>query len=204
MVKYTPAFAGAARNLIFDNTIAQKIMFRNILLCTLLALPAAGICQKAKKVKKQVVATTVKTPAIDYKAIGSPMPPIRLITHERKVITDAMVSDDANLVVMMFNPTCGHCEEMTRAIEENIALFKKTPIVLLAAASMFEYLDYFRKNLKAVDYPALKIGVDSSQFIDKAFNYNGLPQVNIYDHNRKLIKTYSTITTIDSIRTYIE
>lgn len=178
-------------------------MFRKVLLCGLLALPVAGICQKSKKNKK-AQAAPVAANKIDYKQLGTPMPPLRIVTQERKSITDAMVKNDANLIVMMFNPTCGHCEDMTRAMEENIFLFKKTNIVLVAAANMFDNLEFFKKNVKANQFPSIKVGVDSSQFIDQSFNYNGLPQVNIYDHDRKLIKTFSGITTVDSLKKYIE
>jgi thiol-disulfide isomerase/thioredoxin len=171
-------------------------MLRKILLCALLAMPVAGICQKSGKKPKPAPAAA----DIDYRVPGSPMPPLRIVTKERKSISTATVANDANLIVMMFNPTCGHCEEM----ENNIALFRKTHIVLVASAGMFEYLDYFQKNVKAEQYPSLKIGVDSAQFIDKAFNYEGLPQVNVYDKQRRLIKSFNKITTIDSIRQYIQ
>ncbi len=179
-------------------TAQPQIMIRKIIVCALLALPVAGICQKSKKAKPVAVA------GIDYKVLGSPMPPLRIVTIDRKSVTTASVAGNSSLVVMMFNPVCGHCAEMTMAMEQNLSLFKKTPIVLVAAAGMFDYLKDFRKDVKADNYPALQIGVDSAQFIDKAFNYNGLPQVNIYDKDRKLIKTFSMITTIDSIKAFIE
>lgn len=177
-------------------------MIRRILLCTLLALPFAGVCQKAAKAKKPV--RRVVAPSIDYKTVGAPMPSLRVVTKDRKSVTTASLAGSSTLIVMMFNPTCGHCEEMTKAIEEHAALFKTTPVVLVAAAGMFEYLDYFRKNVKADDYPLLQIGVDSTGFIDKTFNYEGLPQVNVYDQNRKLLKAFNKITTIDSIKQFIQ
>jgi len=179
-------------------------MFRKILLCALLALPVTGICQKGKGTKKPTAIPVAATASVDYKVPGSPMPPLRIVTTSHKSITEDAVKNKANLVVMMFNPTCEHCEEMTMAMEKNIFLFKNTQIVLVAGAMMMEYLGDFQKRVKADQFPSMKIGVDSTQFIDKAFNYNGLPQVNIYDHDRKLIKSFSGITTIDSIKHYIE
>jgi len=182
-------------------TVTNQTMFRKVLLCGLLALPIAGICQKAKKNKK---AAASQSTGIDYKQLGTPLPKMRVVTIDRRNITAETVKNDANLFVMMFNPTCGHCEEMTMAMEQNIKLFKKSNIVLVASANMYENLEFFRKNVKASEFPAIKVGIDSAQFIDKSFNYNGLPQVNIYDHDRKLIKTFSGITTIDSLKQFIE
>ncbi len=172
-------------------------MLRQLLSCALMMLPLTGICQKKALMKP----TEGK---VDYKHVGAPMPMLRTVSDNKSVVTDKMVSNDANLVVMMFNPTCEHCEDMTSAIEKNIFLFKKTHVVLVAGAMMTPYLDLFRKNMKLDQYPGIKMGVDSSQFIDNTFRYEGLPQVNIYDHDRKLLKTFSGITTIDSIKAFIE
>src|SRR5690606_18851701 len=62
-----------------------------------------------------------------YKEIGAPMPAIRLVvppltvnestakkgkkvaTPQNQIVTEKELKNDANLLVMMFNPTCGHC-----------------------------------------------------------------------------------------------
>ncbi len=141
----------------------------------------------------------------DYHNIGAKMPPMRVVTEKGVVVaTDESVKNDANLFVMMFNPTCEHCEEMAVALGQNIALFKASQIVLMAAPTMGPYLEFFANNTKHKNYPALKVGLDSAKFIDRTFNYIMLPQINIYDKERKLIKTFSGLETIDSLKPYIQ
>ncbi len=141
----------------------------------------------------------------DYHNIGSKMPALRVVTEKGKIVATAdSVKNEANLFVMMFNPTCEHCEEMTVALEQNIALFKASQIVLIAAPMMGPYLEYFANTTKYTNYPALKVGLDSAKFIDRTFNYVTLPQINIYDKDRKLIKTFSGLETIDSLKPYIQ
>jgi hypothetical protein len=148
-----------------------------------------------------IVDTTIR---IDYRKIGTPMPAIWAVTATGEVITDTMLRNGANLFVMMFNPTCEHCEDMTRDIEKHIGLFKKSQIVLLAAPMMGPYLEYFDKTTHYTQFPSLKVGIDSAKFIDRTFNYEMLPQINVYDKDRKLIRSFSGISTVDSLRAYIQ
>jgi thiol-disulfide isomerase/thioredoxin len=140
----------------------------------------------------------------DYKSVGSPMPPLRVVAPSGQVFTDSSLKNEANLFVMMFNPTCEHCEDMTRALEKDIALFKSSALVLMATPNMGPYLEYFDKNTKYSQYPTIKVGLDSSKFIDHTFTYQSLPQINVYDKDRKLIKSFSGINTIDSLKPYIQ
>lgn len=113
-------------------------------------------------------------------------------------------NNGANLFVMMFNPTCSHCEDMTAQIEKNISLFKKSKVVLLATMMMKDYLPDFVNMLHVQDYPAIKVGLDSGGFINNVFLYQTLPQINIYDGERKLLKTYSGEVSMDTLKKYIE
>jgi hypothetical protein len=146
----------------------------------------------------------VANDGIDYHAVGSPFPPFRVVSKDGKEYTGQSLNSNANLFVMMFNPTCEHCEDMTADIEKNITMFKQSNIVLVAAPMMGPYLDGFINGLKTKQYPQLKIGLDSASFIDKTFNYITLPQINVYSADRKLIKSFSGITTIDSLKPYIQ
>ena len=166
---------------------------------------AFGQKQKKKKNKKQETAAAAANGEVNYKEVGAPMPPIRMITADKKVITDADVANDANLFVVMFNPTCGHCQEETALIGQNIGLFKKSKVLLLASPNMNELMSFFESTTGASKYqPAMQVGLDSAEFITKTFRYEALPQINIYDKNRKLIKIFNGDTPLDSFKEYIE
>jgi len=170
---------------------------------------AFGQPDKKGDKKKEATGTpasdTVKT---NYKIIGAPMPPIKMTVYlgaqGKEILTDKDVANDANLFVMMYNPTCGHCQEETQLLEKNIFLFKKSHILLMAAPAMDTYMDFFENITKVSQYPSIKSGLDNSGFIDKTFNYTGLPQINIYDKNRKLLKMFNSDTPLDSLKPYIQ
>lgn len=114
------------------------------------------------------------------------------------------LNNDGNLFVMLFNPTCSHCEEVTLTMRNNMKLFKKSEVVMLANMVMKPYLPDFLQRFKLDNYPAMHLGLDKSGFIDKVFLYQALPQINIYDKERKLIRTYTGEVSIDSLRQYIQ
>lgn len=156
--------------------------------------------QKKKEMKK----TEENAPAIDYKKIGAPLPALRAIGPKGTVFTEKDIDTSGSFFLMMFNPTCGHCEDATRMLEKHLDLFRDKQILLLSAAGMMLYMDYFDATTKVYQYPKIEIGVDSSNFIEKTFIYNSLPQINIYDKERKLLKIFTGDVSIDSLRPYIQ
>lgn len=157
-----------------------------------------------------------------YKQPGDPMPPFKVITlpwveifndggkekvreiSPMKTITNADLPKDKYTIIMLFNPTCGHCEEQTEQFEKNIGLFKNVQLLFIAAPIMGPYLGNYATKYHLNEYPQIWCGLDYDNFIDKAFLYYALPQLCIYDKNQKLIKNMSGGTPIDSLKQYIQ
>lgn len=180
----------------------RKLLIIAFVCCSLLAF-----AQKQKASNTQAAQNTsskTDTAKVDYKSVGAPMPPLRVVTMKGKSVTDKDLKNNANLFVMLFNPTCEHCEEQTETFKEHIDLFKKTKLVLMAGSMMMPYLEFFENAHKVSEYPKMVVGVDSSGFIDKTFLYNNLPQINIYDKDRKLVRVFTGDVPMDSLKQYIQ
>ncbi|PZF70935.1 hypothetical protein [Taibaiella soli] len=180
----------------------RKLLITGFVCCSLLAF-----AQKQKGTKQQTVEnTTAKkdTTKVDYKSVGAPLPAMRVVTQKGKTYTNKDLKNDATLFVMLFNPTCEHCEEQTEIFKENIAMFKNTKLVLMAGSMMMPYLDFFENAHKVSEYPKIIVGIDSSGFIDKTFLYNNLPQINIYNKDRKLERIFTGNVPMDSLAKYIQ
>lgn len=172
-----------------------------LLLCTVYI--ASGQ-QKKKDISKEETGTEVVADTINYKAIGAPMPPLRMITDSGDIITGNTLQHQGNTLIMLFNPTCEHCMETARAIIKHLPDFSKTRLLLLAMPEMKTYLSFFDAMTKVTKYPEITMGVDSANSFNKMSNYGLLPQINIYDNNRKLIKVFNGDTPIDSLIQYAE
>lgn len=87
---------------------------------------------------------------------------------------------------------------------KNIGSFKKSNILLLATPNMKgSWLEDFEGFTHVNTIPKIKVALDSSDFINKTFTYEGLPQINIYK-NGKLLRKFHTEVPIDSLKPYIE
>lgn len=183
-------------------------MQQKLLIALCLLLPFAGLTQGRKKHRKQQAAAAAPAPlpdGTDYKQPGAPMPPVRLVTMEGKVYDNKALEGGGNLFLMFFNPSCDHCMEMTRQLQKNVFLFKKSKVVLVAGESMGKYVTPFLREMNMSQYSAtLPVTLDSSATIGKLFLYQSLPQINVYDHDRKLIRVFAGLSSVDSLRQYIE
>lgn len=200
------------------------------MLSSLLALMVLPVVLLAQTDTKTTENTT--SPNFDYKQIGAPMPPVLFMAYQSapatagtkkqsrrkkkketadtgnvvsyKPITAKDLNSDANLLVMMFNPTCGHCEDVTVLLRDNIDVFKRSQVVLLANNVMRPYLPDFVERMRIGTTPHMLVAYDSSKFIDNLFLYQTLPQINIYSSERKLLKTYCGEVPIDTLKKFIQ
>ncbi len=177
-------------------------MFRNLLIIS--GLLSITFFAYADKKDKQGAGTSQKSDSVNYKEIGAPMPQLQLELEGGKVLTNKSVQNKANLLVVMYNPLCEHCQEQTSTLIQNIHLFKKTKALYLTTAEMWAYVNLFETATKYSRYPQLVVGIDRSGFGDKVFLYQPLPQINIYDAERKLIKVFTGGVPIDSLKPYIQ
>jgi thiol-disulfide isomerase/thioredoxin len=162
-----------------------------------------------------------------YKIPGDPFPPIKVVslpwverfleagsngkntekTREvipSKTITNRDLPADKQLVLMLFNPTCQHCEAQTELFEKNIGLFKNAQLLFVAAPMMGPYIVDYAKKYNLNEYPQIWMGLDSARLIEKTFLYYALPQINIYDKDKKLIRAFSGGAPIDTLRQYLQ
>lgn len=139
-----------------------------------------------------------------YNEIGAPLPEINIWRRDGVFINNQSLKNDAHLFIVLFNPTCEHCEKMGITFKDNIKLFNKSNLMFVAANGMESYLDFFVLATQTKDVKKIQIGVDSSGLINQTFLYKTLPQINIYDKDRKLEKIFFGDVPIDSLKQYID
>lgn len=181
----------------------RKLLIITCLLGIVFTTNAQWKRKNKKKDSNNVTVIDKNTTIIDYKSIGTTIPKMKVVTKDNEVYT----TNDfhKNLVVMTFNPTCDHCMDMASIFSQNISLFKNTDVVMVAAPSMKDYLDFFIRNTDIAKHKSIiKVGLDSAGYIDKTFKYDGLPQLNFYDPNGKLVKVLSGDQPLDTVKAYIK
>lgn len=164
----------------------------------ILALSAALLCLYTLSPAQQK-----EEAKVSYREIGSVLPPMRVIGRDSLEYHAAGVKDGHNFFLVLFNPTCGHCIRMGVAIGEHESDFKDNKVLFLAGGQMMPYMKSFFEQTKLDQHPGIKVGIDSAQAVDRLFSYKTLPQINIYDKNRVLIKSFYGDTPLDSLRRYV-
>lgn len=182
----------------------RKLLVIALLLSTVLVTYAQKKDKKKRKKKKDKTEQVAEEAKIDYKAEGAPMPDMALTTRKGRKLTHKDFDNNANLFVMIFNPTCDHCQEQTINFEKNIDLFDKSKILMVASPGMIDYLQFYNNVTRYFEYPKITVAVDSAGFIDKVFTYEHLPQINVYDKKRNLLKIFTGDTPIEALKPYIE
>jgi len=137
-----------------------------------------------------------------YKSLGASLPPLRIVDREMKAYTEADIKPAGHFFLVLFNPTCGHCMDMAKLFGTHDKEFKNNTIMFVAAPDMMEYFDHFYEGSGAGNYKDITIGVDSSDLVKNLFKYGTLPQINIYNSDRKLVRIFSGETSLDSLLRY--
>lgn len=195
-------------------------MIRTTIAAMLMCISLSSIAQNKPVAKPEE--------KISYEVPGAPMPKLMLVTldsvtdmkkahkkmkktagymvspYNTDMYTNEYFNKNAPLIVMMFNPTCGHCEAQTDDFVRLAGRFKETKLVLLANPQMKAYLPAFITTHQIKEQSAyLTLGVDSLDFIKNTFLYQALPQINVYGEDRKLIKAFSGNVPMDTLLQYI-
>ncbi|WP_118972550.1 TlpA family protein disulfide reductase [Taibaiella koreensis] len=138
-----------------------------------------------------------------YRSKGAALPALKVIDTTGKIYTGEAFKGNNHFFVFLFNPTCGHCIEMAKLMGKNITTFKKNDVLFMAGAAMGPYMGSFYQASGIGSHPEIKVGVDSAGAVDKLYSYSTLPQINIYDKDRKLVKTFNGDTPLDSLKKYV-
>jgi len=142
--------------------------------------------------------------AVNFKVVGAPIPNFLLKAEDGALYSNKDFKSSKYLLLMMFNPMCGHCDMATDSIKAHLDEFKKAKILLFVYPNHEADMPFFNKNHAIKDYPQMFVGADSFKVTDRLFTYQGLPQINIYNKERKLIKIFQGDIFIDSLKAYIK
>ena len=164
--------------------------FRNTLL--LCFIPLLGMtffsCHAQKKAiksngKKVAVVDTIQSENNKKREL---IPDIDFITAQRKEMTTADLVKGQPVLMVLFNPSCGHCQKLLEQIRDNISLFKNINIVFLTGKPLKEVLPNYVVNVKVDKMKEIMVVSDKEDITIKIFEYFGIPQIMLYNKEHKL------------------
>jgi hypothetical protein len=116
---------------------------------------------------------------------------MQLTDSQKTMLAIDRLDPTKSVVLMMFNPSCDHCVEQAKDIIANQDKYGETVFVLVTGDQMGEYLPDFYQKIGYNYQKNIYIGVDVTMASYDFFAFEGLPQLNIYGRDRKLIAIYT-------------
>ncbi len=144
-----------------------------------------------------------QTDKITYYNIGDDLAPLRIVNAQQHVITNEDFHTKNHIFLVMFSPTCDHCLNMGEMFEQHASLFKNSLVVFMTSEKMKNDLSYFAEETKINRHPEFILGYDSNNSLNKLYTYGTLPQINIYDSNKKLVATYKGENPLEVFQKYL-
>lgn len=141
---------------------------------------------------------------LNYRIVGAPLHPLKLIDRAGIEYTELDISEDHPFILILFNPTCGHCVDVASMIMDHKEELEDCTIMMMAGPEMEPYLKDFVAESKWEDGSNRFLGVDGSGLTLETYNYNNVPQVNIYDSSKKCIKIFNGDISFDQLKAYIQ
>lgn len=103
-----------------------------------------------------------------------------------------------SLLLIVFNPTCDHCQAEAREIKSNIEKLKDVTILMIASVPLKDIHD-FSINYGMSELENVHFVYTSPLYGYQFFGGIQLPHLRLYDRNFKMIKSFSGSTSVEDI-----
>jgi thioredoxin-related protein len=114
------------------------------------------------------------------------------------VFTKKNVQKGKPVLLMIFSPDCGHCQNVTTEITKNIEHFGKVQILMFTWLPYSEMISFY-KTYKIADYPQIDLAWDPKYFFLPYYHVQSYPKLVVYDKKGKYVKEFQGNIKIDDV-----
>ncbi len=117
-------------------------------------------------------------------------PPAKLLLPDSTTLfTKANLEKGKSVMVMVFNPDCGHCQHETEEILRNIDSFKHVQIVMATFMPMASVRTFIEKY-HLEQYKNIVVTQDPQYFLPTFYMIGNLPFLAFYNKKKELISVF--------------
>lgn len=188
----------------------MKLLF----LCLLSCISLVSFSQKKKKrlsleeqvaiakIQEQEAKKNVQKPLT---LEGARLPKFNVLSSKEQLFFDTSAAPNKPLIMALFNPGCDHCMKTLQDFYKNLPRFADATIVFVTGNNLWgelkNFLDLAKVNLVGIQN--LIVSADHSDVLKDLFEYNGIPQVMVYNREKILQKVYYKDIYMDSVILYM-
>lgn len=153
----------------------------------LLLLPVAGIAIAQND--------SIKAPYLRFPNF----PPVKLLLPDSAShFTKQQLDKKKQVMLMVFNPQCDHCQHETEELVKNIDKFSNIQIVM-STTMPFDSMYNFRERYKLAEHNNIIVGQDFQYFLPSYFMLRNLPFLAFYNKKKELISVHEGSLPIPAI-----
>jgi thiol-disulfide isomerase/thioredoxin len=163
-------------------------------------------CHAQNKVVKAVETSVANIDTFVSKKnlLGDPLLDFKAFDAKGNTFSQENLTKGQPIMFVLFNPSCGHCQELLVQVRDNIALYENVNIVFLTGKPLKSVLPNYVVNVKVDKMKEINVVSDESEVTMKLFEYQGIPQIMLYDKNHKLKFIYYKEATNKQILTKLK
>ena len=151
-----------------------------------------------------LVFPAIAQPKTDYRKKGAPIPPFVIEQLNGRLLTNAILEKGKPVIVVIFSPQCDHCANALDTLKGMDAALKNTQLILLTEAVHKPFLkDFLVKHSYDKDPLFKNTGLDKGNLVYYIYTYGLLPQFNMYNAQHRLVKTFTGIFPMDSLKMFL-
>lgn len=136
--------------------------------------------QTSDNYKNKLESTRIESPLFNFKCRD---------TKNRSI--DQNTFNDKNLIIMLYNPDCGHCMEVAHKILENLESMPNTHWILMSGENTEPVVPEFMRSVGINEEDSrITLALIDKETTEAIFEYNGIPQVMVYGEQRTLRKVF--------------
>ena len=114
------------------------------------------------------------------------LPPFSLLSVDSVVFTQSLLEEDRNTIIMLFDPTCEHCQKQMDLLLSMKELPDYAQLVMISIDKMEENkLFYHKYHLER--FPFVHLGKDFKQFFLSYYRPSTLPLLVFYNKKNELV-----------------
>lgn len=126
-------------------------------------------------------------------------PPVKLLMPDSATyFTKEKLAKNKPVFLMVFHPSCEHCQQEAEEITKNIDRFKGIQIVMSSMVPLSE-MKPFTEKYKLAAFDNIIVAQDYSFFLPPFFQFNNLPFLAFYNKKKKLVSTFGGSLSVDKI-----
>jgi thioredoxin-related protein len=129
----------------------------------------------------------------------SVLPPLKLLLIDSiSYFTKNDFKNKSNVLVMLFNPDCDHCQHETEEIIKHIDQFKHVQIIM-ATMMPFDAMKSFYQKYELSKYKNIVVGQDQHFFLIPYYSVSNLPFLAFYNKKGNLISVFEGSMPIEKV-----